>query len=81
MSIPVDPAPLYEQRLIVLLETAPQSNRYYQIYLNPTQFFNVSNAIVPVKTDANGMNLVNPSDLRLSPNTVVLPSELISIHQ
>lgn len=42
MSIVVDPAPLYELRIVVLMETSPQSNKYRQIVLDQQQFRDMS---------------------------------------
>lgn len=36
---------LYEQRLLVFLETEPQSNEYNQVYLTKEQFKKVSDSI------------------------------------
>lgn len=38
----VDPSPFYEQRVIVLMETKPQSNVYYQVLLDKEQFKGMS---------------------------------------
>jgi hypothetical protein len=42
MTIQVDPSPLYEQRVIVLMESRPQSNHYHQIILDREQFINIT---------------------------------------
>lgn len=41
----IDPIDLYGTRLLVFLETEPQSNKYNQVLLNPAQFKAVSNNI------------------------------------
>ncbi len=41
----VDPSTLYEQRLIVLLETGPQTNKYEQIIMNNEQFKKVTELV------------------------------------
>lgn len=35
--IQVDPGLLYEQRLVILIEKAPQTNRYEQVIITPVQ--------------------------------------------
>jgi spore coat protein CotF len=40
--VQVDPTPIYEQRMVVLMEIAPQTNKYRQVLLNKTQVINVS---------------------------------------
>ena len=36
---------LYRNRLLVFLETAPQSNKYFQVYFSPKDFERVLNAV------------------------------------
>lgn len=36
---------IYEQRLLVFIESEPQSNKYHQVLLEPEQFKRVSNAV------------------------------------
>lgn len=40
--IAVDPSPFYEQRVIILMESAPQSNHYHQVFLNKEQFMSIT---------------------------------------
>jgi hypothetical protein len=44
-GIPFNPEELYETRLVVCMETAPQSNKYFQIMLNKEQFKAISDEI------------------------------------
>lgn len=44
-AIAIDPTPFYETRLILLMETSPQSNQYRQILLKADAFSKVSGAL------------------------------------
>lgn len=54
MNIQVDPSPLYELRIVVLMETAPQSNTYRQIILDQQQFLNMSQHLGKLVKKAEG---------------------------
>ncbi len=75
---------LYIQRLIVLLETEPQSNKYNQIILDPKQFKEVSNTIMyqfeQIKDEniREGYEIVN---LTLSEEEYSLPEEIKDIEE
>lgn len=43
---PIDIEDLYHVRMVILMESEPQSNRYNQIRFLPEQFIHVSDAIV-----------------------------------
>lgn len=42
METKIDLTDLYERRLLVFIETKPQSNLYNQVLLTPEQFKNIS---------------------------------------
>lgn len=71
---------LYGVRLLVFMETAPQSNNYHQVILNPDQFKRVSDSIV------HGAKVVGREGSReiiespLSEETYPLP-DLKEIHE
>lgn len=46
---------LYEQRLLVFLETGAQTDKYNQVYLDKDQFKKVSDAIIKSKEDCEGL--------------------------
>lgn len=70
---------LYEQRMLVFIETSPQSNEYRQVHLNKEQFKKVSDDIcVSVKpADRHGIEEV---EIEESDETYFLPTELRSIN-
>jgi hypothetical protein len=62
---------LYEQRLLVFLETAPQSNTYNQVILDQKQFKGVGNSISTfIKKGENGFDEYN---IKLSEDEYKLP--------
>ncbi len=40
--IAVDPGPFYEQRVIIFIETGPQTNKYHQVFLDRDQFISIT---------------------------------------
>lgn len=68
----IDISDLYVERLLVFLETAPQSNMYRQVVLTPEQFKKVSDAVVTVveERNAEGMESVM---INMSEQTYPLP--------
>lgn len=61
-------AELYETRLVVLVETAPQSNRYHQVRLNQSQYHRVANAVEKNFITPDGI-----ATLKTNQRQVVLP--------
>lgn len=74
---------LYTRRLVVLLETDPQTNVYQQVVLNASQFKSVSDSIADTfpKGDMQGLKKGHTSHyLNLSSEEYTLPSEIKDIH-
>lgn len=69
--VPFNIKELYELRTIVLLETAPQSNKYNKIALNKEQFKALT-AFLSKKVMENGSFKVGDEDIKL-------PEEIQSI--
>lgn len=53
----IDRINLYHQRLLIFLETEPQSNVYNQILVTPEQFKKVSDAICSIVVPKNGNDI------------------------
>jgi len=67
----IDSHELWVTRLLVFLETSPQSDTYHQVILNPEQFKAVSDAIAEVlSTTQNDIETIN---IELSEETYKLP--------
>lgn len=72
---------LYEQRLVVMLETEPQSNKYWQVILDEEQFKKVSNAVSEVFPKGDPTDLKPGYEIKvmtLSEEEYELPDELRS---
>lgn len=66
----IDSHELWVTRLLVFLETSPQSDTYHQVILNPEQFKAVSDAIAEVLSTQGDMETIN---IELSAETYKLP--------
>lgn len=80
----VDLTDLYTQRLLVFLESGPQSNKYRQMILGPEEFRRVSDVLMEVmeatgKTVEVGGRLVEIRNYKLSDETYKLPDTLRDI--
>ncbi len=70
----IDPKELYIQRMLVFLETEPQSNKYHQVMLNAEQFKKVSDAIiVSTKPDASLKPGYDMAEIEMSEEEYTLP--------
>lgn len=49
----LDYSSIYEQRMLIFIETEPQSNKYKQLILNPKEFKNISDALGKVVGEVN----------------------------
>jgi len=70
---------LYESRLIILLETAPQTNKYMQILLNKEEFKKVSEVIANLSGEKEIDGRVEV-DLKVSDEEITLPENINSIN-
>lgn len=75
---------VYKIRMIVLLETNPQSNKYHQIMLDKKQFGSVSKVIADSFPKEEGHKCDNPHcagvEIKYSDKEVVLPDNIQDIH-
>lgn len=69
----IDLDDLYVTRLLVFLETAPQTNRYYQIVLDKDQFKGVSKAVGSVFGEVKTADDKYEMRLNLSEESYALP--------
>jgi ABC-type tungstate transport system permease subunit len=80
-DIPFDVGELYTVRLIVLMEDAPQSNKYRQVILNPEQFKKVSDAVAQqfVRVEEKDTKRLTAYDIVMSDELYDLPSNIQDI--
>lgn len=65
---------IFEQRVLIFMETAPQSNKYNQVYLTPEQFKKVSDTICSiVKTDVELRDGIEAVSIVTSQEEYTLP--------
>jgi len=75
----IDAYELFEVRLLVFLETSPQSNTYKQVLLSAEHFKNVSDAVAGQFIRMDG--IYEEVTARLSEDTYPLPDDLRSINR
>lgn len=79
--IVIDAGELYEIRMIVLMETAPQSNRYQQVLLSREHFKAVSRAVErsgeQVECEVHGGTHAH---LIVDDLEIAMPEHLASVH-
>ncbi len=70
--IAIDARFIYHTRLLLFVETAPQSNEYRQVILNHRQFETVSDALFKVSKGTVGQ----PVNLRVNLESFIFPTEI-----
>lgn len=70
--IQVNPTELYSQRVLIFMETEPQSNTYRQVILDAKKFKAMSDTI-SVETGRKLAENINEIEIELSDEEYVLP--------
>ena len=71
-TLGLNPLELYSTRLLVFVETAPQSNKYHQVHMDSEEFKKCSISVGDIveKKDHNGIQTIA---LRMSVDSYDLP--------
>ena len=79
MNVAIDPMPFYEQRVVVLIETKPQANKYNQVLLDQEQVQKLSLIIGKNVVAVQGTSLIHSQIDRDTNTEYTLGSEIKTI--